>query len=833
MFSLPSRLPLTVLAVLLVASVAGAATLPAGFTETRLATGLSAPTAMAFSPDGRLFVCEQGGRLRIVKNGQLLATPFVTVSVNSAGERGLLGVAFDPNFATEPFVYVYHTTSTSPVHNRIVRFRASASNPDVAESATGTVIFTLPNLSSATNHNGGAIHFLGDKLFVAVGENANGSLAQSLNTTLGKVLRINRDGSIPTDNPFFNQTTGNNRAIWALGLRNPFTFAIQPGGARLHVNDVGQNTWEEVNHLLPGRNFGWPNCEGPHNNSAGTCPNPPAGFTAPVFAYQQGTANCAIVGGSFYNPATLVFPSEFTGRYFYGDLCGGFIRFLSPPNYTASGNFATGINQIVDLAVGQDGNLYYLTRGGGEVFRVTFNNNQAPQITQQPQSRTVAVGQSVTFTVAASGAAPLSFQWQRNGANIAGATSSSFTIASVAASDNGATFRAVVTNAFGTATSNSATLTVTNNQPPTATINTPAAGTTFRGGQLVNFSGSASDPQDGTLPASAFTWRVDLHHEAHVHPFVQPTTGITSGSFTTSDRGHPETTTFYRITLTVRDSGGLTTTVTRDLAPLTSTITLATQPTGLTVTLDGQPMTAPVSQGSVEGVFRTIGVVTPQTVGGITWEFVSWSDGGAATHDVATPTADTTFTATFRQVTGGSTLFSDDFNANLGWVTNPTSTDTATTGAWQRGDPQGTTSGTSAMQLNNCNSGTMCLGTGLTAGASVGANDIDGGVTSIQSPTINIPATGTATLTFAFYMAHLNNATTADFLRVRVVGTANTIVFEELGAANTDVAAWATTSVSLAAFRGQTVRIRIEAADAATGSLIEAAVDDVRVTHQP
>src|SRR5262245_52562470 len=257
MAALPSRLAaalVLIIILLVMASGAAAASLPAGFTETRIATGLSSPTAMSFAPDGRLFVCEQGGRLRVIRNGTLLATPFVTVSVDSAGERGLLGVAFDPNFATEPFVYVYHTTSTAPVHNRIVRFRASAANPDVAESPNGTVILDLPNLSSATNHNGGANHFLGDKLFVAVGENANGSNAQSLNTTLGKILRLNRDGSIPTDNPFFNQTTGQNRAIWALGLRNPFTFAIQPGGGRLHVNDVGQNTWEEVNQLLPGRN---------------------------------------------------------------------------------------------------------------------------------------------------------------------------------------------------------------------------------------------------------------------------------------------------------------------------------------------------------------------------------------------------------------------------------------------------------------------------------------------------------------------------------------------------------------------------------------------------
>jgi hypothetical protein len=644
------------------------------------------------------------------------------------------------------------------------------------------------------------------------------------------MLRLNADGTIPTDNPFFAQTTGNNRAIWALGLRNPFTFGIQPGTGRIHVNDVGQNTWEEVNHGQAGRNYGWPACEGPHNNSAGTCPSPPASFTAPLFAYQQAGTNCAIVGAAFYNPPVAHFPSSFTGAYFYGDLCGGFVRSLAPPGYAASAAFATGINQLVDIAVGPDGSLFYLTRGGGQVFRVRFTGALAPAVTQHPLSQTAAVGQSVTFSVAASGEPPLRYQWQRNDVDIAGATTPNLTLASVVAGDNGATFRAVVSNDFGSATSNRATLTVTSNRPPVATILTPVSGTTFAGGQTIAFSGSASDPEDGALPASAFTWRVDLHHEVHTHPFLQPTTGITSGSFLTSDRGHPETTTFYRITLTVRDSGGLTHTVTRDLLPLTSTLTLATTPTGLQVTLDGQPFTAPFSEGSVEGVFRTIGAPSPQTVDGVTYEFDSWSDGGAATHDVRTPADDTTYSATFRTVT---TVFTDGFETNLGWTVNPAGTDTATTGQWQRGTPAATSSSGSVMQLGVCAGGVNCLATGLTAGGSVGANDVDGGVTTIQSPAVTLPATGQLTLRFSYYFSHLNNSSTADFFRVRVVSaSANTVVFEELGAATTDVAAWLARTVDISTFAGQTVNIRVEAADAGGGSLIEAGVDDVSITRR-
>ncbi|HEX7771865.1 MAG TPA: PQQ-dependent sugar dehydrogenase, partial [Pyrinomonadaceae bacterium] len=252
------------------------ATLPAGFTETSV-SGLSNPTAMEIAPDGRIFVCQQGGSLRVIKDGALLSTPFLTLSVDASGERGLLGIAFDPNFASNNFIYVYYTVSTSPRHNRVSRFTA---NGDVAVSGSETVLLDLDNLTSATNHNGGAIHFGPDgKLYIAVGENATASNAQTLNNRLGKILRINSDGTPPADNPFFNQATGNNRSIWALGLRNPFTFAFQPGTGRMFINDVGEASWEEINDGIAGSNYGWPNVEGPSAN-----PN----FRSPLFAYGHG-----------------------------------------------------------------------------------------------------------------------------------------------------------------------------------------------------------------------------------------------------------------------------------------------------------------------------------------------------------------------------------------------------------------------------------------------------------------------------------------------------------------------------------------------------------------
>lgn len=355
---------LGIIVLLVYLSSTNGATLPAGFTETAIG-GLSAPTAMDVAPDGRIFICQQGGSLVVIKNGVLLPTPFVTLNVDPSGERGLLGIAFDPNFASNNFIYLYYTVPSTPRHNRVSRFTA---NGDVVVPNSEVILLELDNLTAATNHNGGAIHFGPDsKLYIAVGENATPANAQTFANMLGKVLRINSDGSIPADNPFFNTASGNNRSIWALGLRNPFTFAFQPGTGRLIINDVGQDTWEEINDGIAGSNYGWPTTEGPTSNPL---------FRSPLFFYGHGisaTTGCAIAGGSFYNPNFVRFPQSFIGKYFFADLCSGWIRVFDPAAGTATG-FATGILNPVDLKVDADGSLLYLSRGSNAVFRVQFTD---------------------------------------------------------------------------------------------------------------------------------------------------------------------------------------------------------------------------------------------------------------------------------------------------------------------------------------------------------------------------------------------------------------------------------------------------------------------------
>lgn len=624
---------------------AHAATLPAGFTEVQIAGGLASPTAMQFAPDGRLFICEQGGRLRVVRNGQLLPTPFLTLSVSASGERGLLGVAFDPNFAVNQFVYVYYTATSPTIHNRVSRFTA---NGDVAQPGSETVLLDLETLG-ATNHNGGALAFGADgKLYIAVGENAVPSNAQSMNNLLGKILRLNTDGSIPADNPFFNTAMGRNRAIWALGLRNPFTFAFNPPGSSLFINDVGQGTWEEINEGAGGANYGWPDTEGNTTD---------ARFVSPRFAYGHSGGACAITGGAFYSPATVQYPAGYVGDYFFADYCAGWIRKIESATGDGLTTFATNIPSPVDLEVAADGSLYYLARGTGSgmgvVFRIEYASS-SPTITSHPASRTAAPGSTVTFSVRASGPGTLEYQWQRNGTDVTGATSPDYTLASVTVADNGARFRAVVRNSSASVTSGEAVLTVSSNQPPAAVITQPASGTLYNGGSVFTYAGTGTDPEDGSLPGAAFTWRVDFHHDTHTHPFVAPVSGATGGSFTVPTTGETAANVWYRIYLTVRDSAGASRTVHRDILPRTVRMTLATSPPGLSLRLDGQPVATPVTVTGVAGIVRSLEAAARQSSGGTTYDFVSWSDGGAASHTISTPAADTTYTATYRAGPGGS-----------------------------------------------------------------------------------------------------------------------------------------------------------------------------------
>ena len=496
-------------------SAVRAATLPAGFAETVVASGLANPTAMEFAPDGRLFVGQQGGACASSRTAPCC-------DAVRHPHRQLLGRARPARRGVRPRLRDQQLRlrllhgDHADVHNRVSRFTA---NGDVAVAGSEVVILDLNPLSGATNHNGGAIHFGPDgKLYVAVGDNANGANAQTLANLLGKILRINADGTIPTDNPFFRQATGVQPRDLGPGPAQPVHVLVR---AR-HRPNVHQRRRPEHVGGDQRRHRRLELRLARHRGADQRSPLRPA-----VYAYQHGAGTptgCAITGGAFYNPQdVLQFPASYVGDYFFADYCSGWIYKLETSDLTAT-QFATGISSPVDLKVSDDGALYYLARGSGSttgvVARITYAN-APPSITSHPSNRTVAVGQSATFSVTASGAAPLSYQWQRNGANIAGATSSSYTLASAQASDNGARFRAVVTNSFGTATSNEATLTVTSNMAPVATITQPAAGSLYSGGQTINFAGIGDGRRGRHSPG------IGIHvggrlPSRHAHPPVHP-----------------------------------------------------------------------------------------------------------------------------------------------------------------------------------------------------------------------------------------------------------------------------------------------------------------------
>jgi glucose/arabinose dehydrogenase len=397
-----------------------AATVPANFTDA-LVAAVGAPTSLAFTPDGRLLITTQSGALRVYKNGALLATPalsFASANLCSNSERGLLGVAVDPNFAANQFLYLYYTfnkfhntcpgsSTTSPV-NRVSRFVLA--DTDTVDPATETVL--LDNMPSfAGNHNGGDLHFGRDGyLYVSIGDSgcdyagdsgcggANDA-SRDQNVLLGKVLRIAPDGSIPPTNPFQGAGTARCNATgstapgnkcqetFAWGLRNPFRTAFDPNaaGTRFFINDVGQDAWEEIDDAQAGTDYGW-NCrEGRHaNNSSGPCSPTPPGMVDPIFEYAHGStvpgtasSGCNSITGGAFVPNGL-WPG-FDGAYLFSDfICGSIFKLTAPGGTFAAADFATALGgtSVVALAFGPFGNgraLYYTTyAGGGQVRRISY-----------------------------------------------------------------------------------------------------------------------------------------------------------------------------------------------------------------------------------------------------------------------------------------------------------------------------------------------------------------------------------------------------------------------------------------------------------------------------
>jgi glucose/arabinose dehydrogenase len=621
--------------------------LPDDLEEIEVVRGFRAPTNMEFSPDGRLFVLEQRGNIHIVKNGELISTLFLTIEVDNSGDSGLFGLAFDPQFETNGYFYVYYTKPGDPLTNQVTRFTVSADNPDIADPASALVI--LDNIPADIEHNAGHIQFGPDgKLYVSTGDARESSDAQSLETLAGKILRINPDGSVPADNPFVG-TPDARGEVWAYGLRNPFTGDIDPVTGAMYINDVGRNDWEEINLGAAEANYGWPECDGP-------CEDPEENpeFKDPVYAYSQ-SEGCAITGGVFYRGSQL--PEEYHGNYFFADFCGQWIKRLLPDGSVA--DFATEApKRVIDLEVSPDGSLYYLqfstgsfrpTKADGAIYRTQLPNaaNRVPTavVSASPTSGTAPL--EVNFDGSGSSdpdGDPLSYTWDFGDESD---PTTGVTASHTYSVDGLFDVQLVVDDQKGGA--NSATITIQVGNPPVGSITSPAEGTTFSLGDTIQYTGTGMDQEDGTLPPSAFSWSVVLLHHPetdplhHVHPFLGPIEGIESGSFQIPQEIHDHDI-WFRIYLTVTDSDDLTHELTRDIFPIMSTLTLQTDPPGLEVILEDQSGTAPVSRESIVGSESP----SPQVFNGEGYRFESWSDGGPAMHTITTPASDTTYTATYK-----------------------------------------------------------------------------------------------------------------------------------------------------------------------------------------
>ncbi len=687
-----------------------AAAVPAGFTDS-LVAAVDSPTALAFTPDGRLIVTQQFGFVRIVQGGSLLPTPALDFYNNNRTctdfERGFLGVAVDPNFAANNFIYLFYTynkfpgfgcpanTAQSPV-NRVSRLTLPPSN--IIAPASEVVI--LDNIQSPNgNHNGGDLHFAPDgTLYVSVGDggcqltnpancqpdNAN---ARRRDILLGKILRINSDGTIPASNPWRlnagSRRCGNPAGIppgsgdcqetFSWGLRNPFRFAFRPGLSSFFINDVGQDTWEEIDEGASGADYGWNVREG-HcaNSSTTTCSPaspPPASMTDPVFDYEHSLVrngiNCTSITGGAFVPAG-VWPAAYDNAYMYSDYVCGNVFTLTPNGgggYTFS-DFATalGNSSAVTLIFGPFGatqSLYYTTyNNGGEVHRVDYvgGTNQSPvAVGSGSPTNTAAASLTVNFSSAGSNdpdaGNTITFDWDFGDLS-PHSTAANPSHLYTAIGTYFATLR--VTDNLG-AISNLVTIRIdVGNTPPVPVISVPTAGATFRVGQSVTLTGSATDPQDGALPAGSLSWTALLHHvdinfpgNAHTHPLLGPVTGFTAPLTCPAPEDFNATALSYvELRLTATDSRGLAAVLSRNFQPNRLNDTFATQPaSGFNLTLNGQS-TAPLTVVSWESYIINANAPN-QTVGGLNYVFTHWSDGGVQSHAITTPATDATYRAGF------------------------------------------------------------------------------------------------------------------------------------------------------------------------------------------
>jgi glucose/arabinose dehydrogenase/PKD repeat protein len=718
------------------AAEAAPAATPAGFRDETVFSGLTSPTAVEFSPDGRVFVAEKSGIVKVF-DGLADRTPTVfadlRTNVLNQWDRGLLGLALDPGFPADPYVYVLYTYDALPggtapqwgspggtsdpcpsppgftddgcvASGRLSRLRAAGNVMTGTEQvlvqdwcqqypshSIGGLAFGPDGALYASGGDGASFDFIdygqdgnptnpcGDpplgtgKLTPPTAE--GGALrSQDLRTAGdpvgldGSVVRVDpATGAGAAGNPLASSTDPNARRIIATGLRNPFRIAFRPGTSELWVGDVGYNNWEEINRITDRfgavENFGWPCYEGDGRQGGYDAANldicerlyTSGGATPPWFAYTNANfppgATCdsgrTVSGLAFYTGTS--YPAAYRGALFYSDYSRGCIYVMpqgasGEPDRAAVQSFAS-VPGPVSLRIGPGGDLFYVSFFGS-IHRISYSTNTAPQAVVRASPQTGASPLTVSFDGTSSSdpdGDAITYAWDLDDDGDfddgTGATAS-WTYAT----DGDKTARLRVTDSRGA--SGTASTEIVVGGEPSAVIDAPPAGTTFAVGDRVTFSGHGSDPQDGALPASALAWGLVLHHcssatVCHEHG-IGLWSGVAGATFTVPDHQPPS---YFELTLTVRDSTGLTSSVTRRIDLQTVTVTVDSDPDGVSIGVGDGTATAPTTVTAFVGSRISLSAPLFPNIDGRAHRFDRWSDGGAASHEVVAPATPTTYRA--------------------------------------------------------------------------------------------------------------------------------------------------------------------------------------------
>lgn len=360
-----------------------------------VASGFNRPLYVTSPPKDfkRLFVVEQRGEIKIIKKGVILPAPFIdlTGKVSQSGnERGLLGMAFHPDYGNNGFFYVNYTKQNGG-ETVVERYKVSGANPDLGDPASGLIILG-PISQPFSNHNGGNIQFGPDgKLYIGLGDGGSAGdpdcRAQRGNTLLGKMLRINDDGTVPADNPFVGNATVLDE-IWALGLRNPWRYSFDRETGDLYIGEVGQNSLEEIDFQpassTGGENYGWKVMEGTSCFSGVNCPagTPPCNdpsLLLPILEYSHSLGRCSVTGGYVYRGCAV---PDLQGSYFFADFCTAEIwtfeydgqNLTNLQNRNSELNSTGAIDFITSFGEDSDGEIYVVDQGTaantGEIFKI-------------------------------------------------------------------------------------------------------------------------------------------------------------------------------------------------------------------------------------------------------------------------------------------------------------------------------------------------------------------------------------------------------------------------------------------------------------------------------